>query len=318
MFFKRKKPAQLQRKRTPAMPSSRQRTVFSYHASRATDEQRSPVAKRNMWQTLNAANNPKAPKTPLFSLRRFRKLPMVLAVLAATIFVINALILTNKPEIITVADANDRRIFLRDTATYEQTTHDILAGSVFNTNKITINAHKIEEKLQAAFPELEHVSVVLPAFGHRPLIYLQPSRPAMLVKVPEGIFVLDAAGHAVMNAARNERVEKLELPLVEDQSGLSVTLGHVLLPSDNITFITEVAGQLRAKNIVITNMVLPKGSGELVVNVKDVPYAIKFNLRGDARAAVGTYLAVRQHLEREGKTPSMYIDVRVDNKAYYQ
>jgi len=54
------------------------------------------------------------------------------------------------------------------------------------------------------------------------------------------------------------------------------------------------------------------------VKVKGVPYNVKFNLMGDARAEAGTYLAVKQRLEAGHVTPGSYIDVRVDERAYYK
>lgn len=320
MFFKKKNAGSTSRKRLSSTP--RRAAVFSYHASRATTDvpKRSGGSGRKLWQRQTTETPTAAvlnPKPRL--LRRFRRLPMALIVIAMTGLILNGLALSSSPEVITLADATDRRIFLRDHATYEQIAHEVLDASIFSTNKITIDTQRIETQLRERLPELEHVSVVLPAFGHRPMVYMQPTQPALLLKVADGnIFVLDVTGRALMNAVRNERIEKLELPLIEDQSGLPIALGKVVLPKNDVAFITEVAGQLRAKQIALTSMTLPPGTNELLVGVKDVPYTVKFNLRGDARAAVGSYLAVRQHLEREKKVPSMYIDVRVDNKAYYR
>jgi uncharacterized Ntn-hydrolase superfamily protein len=56
----------------------------------------------------------------------------------------------------------------------------------------------------------------------------------------------------------------------------------------------------------------------LHLRIEGKAYLVKFNLRGDAREEAGAFLAVKQHLERAGKTPEQYIDVRVDNKTYYR
>ena len=90
------------------------------------------------------------------------------------------------------------------------------------------------------------------------------------------------------------------------------------IDAGNIDFITEVVGQLSAKSLKVVSMVLPGGASELDIRVEGAPYTVKFNLRGDARAEAGAFLAVKQHLERENKTPGSYIDVRVPNKAYYR
>lgn len=319
MFFKKKSTTKnkIERRRPRSSGSSGRTTVFSYHANRSSGPSGGtrPAASRKLWQA-DADASP-APKKPKFA-QRLRRLPALVLGIAAIVLVVNGLILSSEPEVVAFADAQSRQVFLRDEATYQQAAHEILASSIANTNKVTIDTAGIETKLRERFPELEHVSVTLPLFGYKPAIYIQPSRPTLLLKAADGLYVLDAAGHALMNASGSSVLEKLQLPVVEDQSGLPVTLGKVALPSDNVAFITEVVGQLKAKNIETINLVVPLGTSELLVGIKDAPYQVKFNLRGDARAEAGSYLAVRKHLEREQKTPSMYIDVRVDNRAYYR
>ncbi|HEY5806017.1 MAG TPA: hypothetical protein VIS56_01355 [Candidatus Saccharimonadales bacterium] len=243
---------------------------------------------------------------------------MALAVLAVA-FVISNLILGREPAIIALADTGNRRVFLRSENTYREAASTILAGSFANTNKLTIDTKNIAAAMQKQFPELEHVSVTLPVIGRRPALYIQPARPVLLLKSADGgVFVVDAAGRALINASQASAVGKLGLPIAEDQSGLPIKLGQIALPSDNIAFITEVVGQLRAKKITISGLVLPKATNELDVRIEGAPYTVKFNLRGDARAEAGAYLAVKQHFEREHKTPGSYVDVRVDNKVYYR
>jgi len=65
-------------------------------------------------------------------------------------------------------------------------------------------------------------------------------------------------------------------------------------------------------------MTLPKGTSELDVHISGAAYLFKYNLRGDARAEAGAFMAVKASLESQHKTPEAYIDVRVDNKAYYR
>jgi hypothetical protein len=121
-----------------------------------------------------------------------------------------------------------------------------------------------------------------------------------------------------MDAAKVAASVKEKLVVVQDQSALAVTAGASALPSDDIGFITEVIGQLAAKNLHVSSLVLPGGVRELDVRIEGAPYTVKFNLRGDARVEAGAFMAVKQQLERENKTPGSYIDVRVDNKAYYR
>ncbi len=309
----RKKESPRVRQSIPNQRSSSQ--VFSYHASRSAGNSGSGVRKAGglPW-SASAKVSPRPKQRPPL----FRRIPVILGALIAFV-VVNSLVLSREPEVITLANTGNRHVFLRSQASYQSAAEAVLGRSFANTNKITIDTTSIAAELKRQFPELENVSVVLPLFGRKPVLYVQPARPVLLCKTMDGgVYVLDASGRALMNASQADGIERLGLQVVEDQSGLPVTLGSVLLPSDNVAFITEVIGQFKAKGFALSGVALPKGASQLDVRLDGLAYTVKFNLRGDARAEVGSYLAVKAYLEREHKTPGSYVDVRVDNRAYYQ
>jgi hypothetical protein len=316
MFFK-KKPATNNAARRRPQGQSRGSTVFSYHASRSA---RTGATARNTAdaQPWGTSEKPVASRRQPTSGWK-KRAPALAVVIVIAVLAVNSLLVGNDPEIIPLADKQQQRVFLRSAATYQQAAQDILASSVFNTNKLTIDTTRIAETFKKRFPELEEVSLTLPVTGHRPTLYIQPALPALLIKTANGgVYILDTAGRAMINASETTRIDRLALPVVEDQTGLPVSLGKGVLPSNDVAFIREVVGQLEAKKLSITGVVLPKGSGEVDVRIEGVPYIVKFNLRGDARAEAGAYLAVKKYLDREHKTPGTYVDVRLDNKAYYR
>lgn len=291
--------------------------VFSYHAQSARTE---PAGVRRVTKLLwasPAADKP-SPRRTTRPLPR-RVLTAALAVLIVALLLSN-LFLTRDPVVMVHEQADGRQLLLRSQAEYQEAARELLAGSLANTNKLTINTREVADELQKKFPELAYVSVVLPIIGRQPTIHIQTTRPVLVLASSRsgGVFLVDESGRAVMDAAKVAASVKDKLPVVQDQSGLPVTVGDGALPSDNVDFITEVIGQLAAKGIRVAALVLPPAAGELDVRIEGAPYFVKFNLRGDARVEAGAFLAVKQQLERENKTPSSYIDVRVENKAYYR
>ena len=316
MFFRNKKTNDQRRVRQPDLRGASSSTpVFSYHArvartDKATARKASPV-----WLGGDRkADNPRpSPKR-----WRRRSLAVVATVLLLALAVTNLTVNTD-PEVIVLADTGQRQLLLRSQETYHQAARAVLGSSVANTNKLTLNSAHVASELRKQFAELEDVSVTLPIIGRRPTIYIQPARPAILVRTPTGeVFVVDASGRALMSASQITKAEKLGLAVVEDQSGLAVTPGQNVLPSGSIDFITEVVGQLKAKNLKPAALTLPTAANELDLRLEGQPYTVKFNLRGNAREEAGAFLALKQYLERQGKTPGSYIDVRVANKAYYR
>lgn len=293
--------------------------VFSYHAAQPARSEpgRSPSVTRLLRPEV--ADKPPIRREVVQHWPR-RVLRVALVVLIVVLALYN-LFLTRDPVIVVHERADGRQLLLlRSQETYQDTAREVLAGSLTNTNKLTINTGQVAAQLRDRFPELAHVSVVLPIIGNQPAIHIQTARPKLVLASTRtgGVFLIDSAGRAIMDATKVTVSVKEKLPVVQDQSGLSVAVGDNALPSDNVDFITEVIGQLSAKGIRVTSMVLPPGSSELDVWIDGVPYFVKFNLRGDARVGAGTFLAVKQQLERENKTPGSYIDVRVENKAYYR
>lgn len=252
-----------------------------------------------------------------FLMRRFGLVVLLIALLASAI---NVLSLSSDARVVPLT-ADGSQSFLKDTQVYQTAADKLLAGSVWNRNKLTVNTDGISHQLLKEFPELSDVSVTLPLLSKRPTVYVQTAQPALVLVSVNGSFILDTDGKALLNAADLQAQSRQKLPLVTDQSGLDVTLNQQALPSDNVSFIRTVAAELAARHVGISAMVLPRGTSELDVHISNQPYFVKFNLQsgsGDAREQAGTFLATQSQLQRQNVTPSQYIDVRVDGRAYYK
>jgi len=244
--------------------------------------------------------------------------PAVVGSVILGLFAVFNLLLSSHPKVVPLT-ATPGAIFLRNSQAYAAAADEALASSVLNRTKVTINTEHLTQALQSKFPELAHVTVSVPFIGSQPTVYIQPATPALLLSTTDGqLLVVDRSGRALLAAAQVPHIDKLGLPVVADRSGLSVQAGGFVLPSTSVSFITEVARQLKAKGLSITALDLPAGTSELDLKVSGVSYLVKYNLRGNARVEVGAFLAVKQQLEREHKTPGSYIDVRVEDRAYYR
>ncbi len=293
------------------------RPVFSYHSKSAPGAQTGKRRdKRLPWATNAEPAASSRPPKP----RSRKRILVVAAVVCTAVLMVANLFLSRDPAIVVHPQADGSQLLLRDQEVYQDAARAVMSGSIANASKMTIDTAKVAKDIQKQFPELGLTSVVLPVIGRQPVVHIQTARPVLVLasSAAGGVFLVDEQGRAIMEAAKASDAVKQKLPVVQDQSGLSVAVGDGVLPKSNIDFITEVVGQLSAKDIKVVSMVLPAGTSELNIRVEGVPYSVRFNLRGDARAEAGAFLAVKQHLEREKKTPSSYIDVRVPNKAYYR
>lgn len=247
-------------------------------------------------------------------LQRFGLLVLLVVSLVS---LISALSLSANARIILLQTTGNS--FLHDQNTYQNATNKILATSIWNLNKITINTADISQRLVKQFPELSSVSVVLPLLAHRPVVYLTPSQPALVIIGANGTFVLDTTGRALQSTDALASIANLKLPVLTDQSGLKLANDQRALSSSDVSFIMTVIAQLTAKQVAISSLTLPASSREIDAGISGQPYFVKFNLQnGDALHQAGTFLATKARLASQNITPAHYIDVRVPGRAYYQ
>ena len=247
-----------------------------------------------------------------------KQLPVIVASIAIVISISYVMTLSTNPKIVTVSSQTNNKL-LHSQAVYYQAAHQLLASSIINQTKITIDANSFEANMKKEFPELSNVAVTLPIMGRRPIVELQVANPALVLQVDHGSsFLIDITGRAIKPTSAISNINSFNLPTVLDQSGLPVQIGTGVLTASNVSFINTVIGQFKAKNLTIASITLPAIANELHVQLAGQPYYIKFDLQGDARAETGSFLATQQYLANNHITPAQYVDVRVEGRAYYK
>lgn len=248
--------------------------------------------------------------------RQWRYLPSYLALIGIIISFGNILWLDSNPKIL-LPTANSSAV-LRDSEHYRQAVQQYIQKSLVNRSKITIDTLALSQNLRTRFPEVKDVTVTMPLLGRRPIIHITPALPSVLLSTPSGLYVLDNKGRAILTAAQAVSPAAAELPLVVDESAADITIGKGVLPVQTVTFIEVVLAQLKAKQLPVESVTLPTAAEELHIKLKDHTYFVKLNTTSDPKQAIGTFLAVKSHLETDKKTPNEYIDVRVEERAYYR
>lgn len=310
MFKKKPAPEPSRPRQRITEQAPRNAAVFSYHANR------SAALEARERTTLAEQEQPRRSKPRLGWGKIQRK--HVLSVLVILILFLLSVGLSSSPKIVIIGDASNK-FALQDTAVYQQAAHRLLGSSMANNNKLTINTDAVATQLKQQFPEIHAVSISLPFIGRQPTIYIQPATPQLVLATPSGQFIIDSAGRALATAdAGTQLPDKRPVPIVTDQSGLTFKKGDIALSSESVAFMTEIAGQLDAKQIKTETWTLPRAASELDVKVSGAPYFIKFNLQGTAKEQVGAFLAARQYLGGQGTTPGEYIDARVPGRVYYK
>lgn len=227
-------------------------------------------------------------------------------------------VLSPNPKVVSQT-ANGGTYFLQEPAVYEQAAAHSLGSSILNRSKLTADTAKVSKDLTQNYPEIHTATVAVPLLGQRPVVYIEPYRPSFVLTTTDNkAYLLDETGRALASVSQITDNGELSVPTVEDKSGIQVNLGARALPTNTVQFTSQIASILDAAKVRYQSLVLPPASSELDVYISGTPYFVKFNLQADARLQAGTYLATKQRLEKDKITPSQYIDVRVNERAYYK
>jgi hypothetical protein len=304
MRLRKPKPDQTERRRSV---TTSQPGVFSYYSQRPNSQplDGNQIARRN---------------EPMQTDRKFRLplgyLPSFIALIALVVALLYSLWLQPLPRISLV---NQPATVYRDTKTYQAGIEHLWRSSLLNQAKLTVHDKQLKQDILNQFPELSDVQIELPLLGRRPAVTLLPAKPAFQLVSGNGVFYVSNAGRVMARVTEVTKNQLDSLPLVRDETGLQAEPGKVVLPEPQAQFLSQLYAQLLDAKVSVLSITLPSNAANQAdVRLTDKPYYIKFSFDSDPRQATGSYLAVREKLDAEGKAPVEYIDVRVEEKAFYR
>src|SRR6185437_13625036 len=161
--------------------------VYSYYARRSQEQ--SVIGRQVFRDVVNKENVTRAAR---FGRRRFG---LVVVLIVGVIAAANILWLSPDVKVVP-ADGHDT--FLHSPASYQQTANMLFSSSFLNHTKVTADISGITAGLKQQYPDLSTVDVVLPLIGHRPVVYITPTTPQLLLSTTFGhSYVVDENGRAL-------------------------------------------------------------------------------------------------------------------------
>lgn len=197
---------------------------------------------------------------------------------------------------------------------YQQAVEQIISSSVANRTKLTLNKDGLTQQLLARFPAIEQAEVSYSPFSYRPRVSITLRHPVLVLNADGIYYLIDGEGNII---SRVTSPQKAELPVLTDESAVG-SPGERILPTSYVEYIEGLIAQLKTNGVAVSKLDIPMGTAELDLTPVGKKYFAKFNLEGDYKVQAGSYLAVSRYLGKRGVTPSKYIDLRVEGRAYYQ
>lgn len=292
------------RTHAPTVDQSRSK-VFSYRANQLTTDE-------------NKARN-RVARTRQMTLRfKWQYVPAMIAFAALFICVVSMVSLSSNAKISVLSSEQTAPGLLRGEAAYTEAAKQILGRSINAKTKLSIDSVSFDRQMKERFPEIAQTSITLPLMGRRPIVELAIVRPSLLISTTRGVYVVDDRGRAIMDAREVKGVTDLKLPVVSDEAGPVVKAGQKILTEQAVTFITTFNKQLQNKGVSVRSISPAPSATEVSVRLNDYQYIVKASLATDPRLAAGRFLALKGNLEQQRISPAEYIDVRVEERAYYK
>lgn len=283
--------------------------AFSYYSRRTNDT-------TNVGRKVEGLTSESTTSTKPSDMSKHRRAIRLITLLALPVL-LYGLYLRPEPQVILNQDAVTA-YFLQDKSVYQQAATVQLQRSLFSRSKLTLDTAAVRLALLKNYPEIKSVTIRTPIIGHTPAMYIEPYKPSFLLTTTASTaFLLDATGRALATASQIESPNKLNVPTLQDKTGLVVQVGSRALPSTTVIFTQSVVQALRAKGAPAASLVI-SSANQLDVRTDGSSYFIKFNLQDNPLQQVGAYLAAKNRLVSNKIAVNEYIDVRVPERAYYK
>ncbi len=241
-------------------------------------------------------------------------LPMYVSVLLIVVSIGYAMTLSSTPTLKIVNEAELSKQLQSDASEYDWVIKEELSQSISSKTKLTINTDQLQTAILSKIPQATDVAVTLPIISRSPVVYLRLAEPKAVLLSNEKQILLDEKGRAI---AETEDSAKNLLKII-DRSGLIIKAGNQAIPKNQIDFMIEVKNQFAQKEQKIEYFELSRNANELLIKEKGVGFKGKFNLASEPRLQSGTYIATKRYLDKKDIVPKSYIDVRVEERAYYK
>lgn len=109
---------------------------------------------------------------------------------------------------------------------------------------------------------------------------------------------------------------------IEDQSGAVLDTGSSVLTRDLISFVGRLPEQLRKvlgrDNAEVERVIIPQSIREVRFKIKGDKYEVRFDSTRPLEEQVRDLRLIKNNLRQKGISPRSYIDLRVENKAFYK
>lgn len=300
---------QTHRMRNSRSQSASVETSFRRNASiaspsqRAAHEQRAAVLQRQNEQARHR-------------MKRVRRMKIV----AVALFVL-ACVAGLRMQIKTVQLEGVQKLSAQQQARYSEAIRVYSLENSFAQQAWTVDGAQAERFVLGTFPEVASARL-------KPAHLLNPSlRMELSFRSPQYVWkdasnqpkYIDSKGRLFSENLTS--VDEASLIQIDDQSGIVIETGNAAVSQQTLSFIGGLQGELKPVykgKKVLKRVIIPVSTREVRVVPEGESYYIKMSTERSLAEQVGELRSLLGFLRSKKITPKQYIDIRLEDKAFYR
>lgn len=180
-------------------------------------------------------------------------------------------------------------------------------------NLTTIDTRALRRELLGSQTQLSDVAITRQWPGELKLSVTE-RQPNLIWQTGGQTYLLDNQGVIILPLKNSN----LKLVTVEDTTNLPAKAGDRVVPASFVSFCLALINLMpKQTGLSITKLQVPETTSE-VYAVTNAGYSVKFDTSRSVSGEVGDLVRVLAQLKSQNQKPSQYIDLRIENRAYYK
>ncbi len=216
---------------------------------------------------------------------------------------------------VTVASTNSSQT---DLQAIKSTADEYLSGGFMRRSKLFMNQSELAKTVQEKHPSLEQVTVDSSLFGRSITVAVSPKQAIFRFSSQQAIKDSDTLWLSQDGILVSAATGVNEAITIADRSDIDYQLGDQVVAPTQITYVSNVARKLTGEGFVLASVELTDAPKHLRLFLKEKPFYILISTDRNSDTVVTDIKKVLAYVEKNGVGVREYIDVRVEDKAFYK
>lgn len=198
-----------------------------------------------------------------------------------------------------------------DKATVTKEVSESLNSRPWGDNLLSMDPNRLTDDLQKKEYRIKTVHTVR-HFPGTLEVQISERQPSLNWQTGGRSFVLDIDGSLIGETG----AASANLPTVVDSTNLPAKVGDKVVPPHFVAFCNDVVAGMPKLGLRVVGLKVPDTTSEVYITT-DKGYYVKFDTTREASGELSDLQSVLATLKKINKSPTQYIDLRVERKAYW-